>query len=127
MKLTFPMPMNASNGSHGSWGARYSQKQRYWKECDVRQGAGLIPPPPAKPLSKASISSVMYLGGAMDDDNAMRRHKWVLDWLKTRGYIVDDRRKNLTWQSFPEQHVARREGNYRIELTLTPLSASPTP
>ncbi len=63
----------------------------------------------------------MYLGGAMDDDNAMARHKPLLDWLKTRGYIADDRKKNIVWEGLPEQ-IVKRDGNYRIELTITPLS-----
>jgi hypothetical protein len=63
----------------------------------------------------------MYLGAAMDDDNAAARHKPLLDWLKTRGYIAADRRKCLRWESFPEQ-IIRRNGHYHIELTITPAS-----
>lgn len=44
------------------------------------------------------------------------------DWLKTRGYIVDDRRKCLTWAGFPEQVVARKHV-YRLEITIHPLAA----
>ncbi len=64
----------------------------------------------------------MHLSNQMDVDNALRRHKWILDWLKTRGYVVDDSPKHLEWVSFPEQRV-KRDGNYRVELTLTPLAA----
>jgi hypothetical protein len=59
----------------------------------------------------------MHLGAMMDHDNALRRHKWPLDWLKTRRYIVDDSPAHLNWKSFPEQRV-KRDGNYRIDLTL---------
>mgnify|MGYP001617675201 CR=1 FL=1 len=59
----------------------------------------------------------------MDDGNALHRcEKWPCDWLKTRGYIVDDRRSCLTWETLPAQ-VVKRDGNYRIELVLTPLAA----
>jgi hypothetical protein len=57
----------------------------------------------------------------MDDGNAMNRHKWIEDWLTTRGYIVDDRKKNLEWEGFPEQ-IVKRDGNYSITLTLTPIN-----
>jgi hypothetical protein len=68
-----------------------------------------IPGPPRKPLGKARITSRMVLGAAMDQDNAMSRHKWVCDWLSERGYIADDRAKCLTWTGFPEQRVTRKE------------------
>jgi hypothetical protein len=112
------MPPNISNGAHGHWRGRHSQKLAYWGTLDILKAAKQFPPPPRTPMEKASIRSVMYLGGAMDDSNAMRRHKWVEDWLKTRKYIKDDRKKCLTWEGFPEQ-VIRRDGNYRIEITLT--------
>jgi len=63
----------------------------------------------------------MHLGAAMDDSNAMRRHKWVEDWLTTRGYIADDRKKVLTWEGFPEQRLSRY-GERKIELVLTDRS-----
>ena len=64
----------------------------------------------------------MHLGAAMDDGNAMNRHKWLEDWLVTRGYLVDDRKSCLTWETFPTQ-IVKRDGKYRIELTLTPLAS----
>lgn len=117
--LDLPMPPNNANGAHGHWASRHAGKKRYWAVLDMRQGNGLLPPPPRKPFAKSRIRSTMYLGAAMDDSNAMRRHKWVEDWLKTRGYIADDRKKCLTWEGFPEQ-IVRRDGNYRIVITLTP-------
>jgi hypothetical protein len=42
----------------------------------------------------------------------------------TRGYIAGDRRKNLRWEAFPEQ-VVKRDGNYRLVLTLTPIEEGP--
>ena len=119
LTLTLPMPPNIANGAHGHWQQRHQGKKRYWAVLDSLQLRGAIPPPPHRPFLKASLSSVMHLGGAMDDSNAMRRHKWVEDWLKTRGYIVDDRKKCLTWTGFPEQ-IVKRDGNYRLVLTLTP-------
>ena len=118
LTLVVPMPPNISNGSHGHWQARHQGKKRYWAVLDSLQARGAVPPPPPRPMKKATLHSRMYLGNAMDDSNAMRRHKWVEDWLVTRGYLVDDRKKCLTWAGFPEQ-IVKRDGNYRLELTLT--------
>lgn len=126
LTLVVPMPVNIGNGSHGHWSKRHREKRAYWHQLDMlrlgARGFGLsVPPPPPRPFPRASIRSVMYLGAHMDDSNAMRRHKWVEDWLVTRGYIADDRKKCLTWETFPRQ-VVKRDGNYRIELTLTPIA-----
>ena len=123
MRIVVPMPPNIGNGSHGHWRARHSQKVAYWEVLDSLAafagplGAYQVPRPPRQPLARATISSTMYLGGPMDDSNAMRRHKWVEDWLVTRGYLVDDRKKVLTWTGFPEQ-IVKRGQDYRIELHL---------
>ena len=123
LTLVLPMPPNISNGSHCHWRTRHAAKLNYWHELDMillvprRKPIYTAPEPPPAPLPKATITSVMYLGGAMDDSNAMHRHKWVEDWLVTRGYIADDSKKCLTWTGFPEQ-VIRRDGNYRLVLTL---------
>lgn len=128
--LVVPMPPNISNGSHGHWQARHRQKRAYWTELDLiaqlyrshildrTRSPYVIPLPPERPFPRATLTSRMYLGNAMDDSNAMRRHKWVEDWLVTRGYLVDDRKKCLTWAGFPEQ-IVKRDGNYRLVLTIT--------
>ena len=120
VRLVVPMPENIANGAHGHWRGRHNAKVRYWGLLDGLQASGAIPAPPRHALKRASMRSVMLLGNAMDDSNAMRRHKWVEDWLKTRGYIVDDRKKNLKWEAFPEQ-IVKRNGQYSIELTITPI------
>jgi hypothetical protein len=118
--IDFPMPDNLAN-SRTHWRTRSRLKKKYRAQLDELQNAGLIAPPPRHPLAHVTIRSVMQLGNPMDDDNAIARHKPILDWLKTRGYIVDDRRKCLRWEFFPEQ-IVRRDGNYRIELTITPVN-----
>jgi hypothetical protein len=122
LTFSFPMPPNLTNTvGRGSnhWRAKYATRKTYIARLDELQNAGLLPPPPTLPFKKSLVSSVMHLGAAMDDDNALARHKVILDFLKTRGYIVDDRKKNLVWHSLPEQVVKRmKDGGYRIELTL---------
>jgi hypothetical protein len=119
MKFIFPVPPNLTNRRSGAshWAVRGREKKHYLGRCDSIQLVGMLPEPPASPLERAIVSSVMYLGNSMDDDNALARHKWPLDWLKTRGFIADDRRTCIKWKSLPDQ-IIKRDGNYRIEITL---------
>jgi hypothetical protein len=130
--FTVPMPPHVTNRSRGSshWRRGYNEKIAYWTTLDVLSCSRfsispsygyVVPSPPLTPFACVSAMSVMYLGGAMDDDNALARHKPLLDWLKKRRYLADDRKKNIVWTGLPEQ-VIRRDGNYRIVLTLTELS-----
>lgn len=128
--LTVPMPDPVTNASGGSrhWRTVHSRKRAYWGALDVIQATGgrvretqyVLPEPPDSPLDRATVRATLYLGNAMDDDNAIARCKPVLDWLVRRGYLKDDRRSCLRWESLPEQ-VVKRGQQYRIELTLTPL------
>lgn len=119
IKITVPMPLNLAN-SRMHWRAKHREKLKYWETLDIMAVVGQIPMPPPEPLNKVTVTSHMILGASMDDDNAMARHKWVLDWLKTRGYIEDDKRKCLTWGSLPAQEVSRKTSS-EIILTLTPI------
>lgn len=123
IRMTIPMPENISNPKQSGWRGRAARKEKYFKRLDELQGAGLLPPPPPRAFPKATIRATMYVGAAMDEANAIHRaEKWPCDWLKTRGYIVDDRRSCLRWEAMPEQ-IVRRDGNYRIDITLTPVVA----
>lgn len=119
MTIIMPMPMNLGNGSHGHWSSLYGKKKRYWSDLDMRQLTKQIPLAPHSAFNFVRVSSVMYLGARMDYDGAMRRHKWPMDWLTTRGYIVDDSPKHVEWTGFPQQ-IIKRGQFYRIELTLEP-------
>lgn len=115
----FPMPPNLTNAKRRGWKGTHFGKKRYLAHLDDLQRYGVLPAPPKEPFATSAIRSVMRLGHAMDDDNAMARHKWCLDWLKTRGYVEEDRRTNLRWIGLPEQIVGRKQERV-IELTLTP-------
>lgn len=52
----------------------------------------------------------------MDDDNAMRRLKPLLDWLVGHGYLSGDSRKQIKWVGIPDQVIDRE--NQRVELTI---------
>lgn len=114
------MPPNQTNSGRGRsrhWRAAHEERNAYWRDLDALQAAGLIPPPPPEPIQRARITSHMTLRGAMDDDNAMARHKRLLDWLVTRGYLAGDRRKHLTWTGLPTQRVTRKApATIRLEI-----------
>lgn len=150
LTFVLPMPPNVANRQMHHM-VRHRIKRGYWALLDVLHGlphdakalrafGGVKMPDLAaqighalafasrNPVRKieplgfgfASIRSTMYLGAAMDHGNAMNRHKWVEDWLVTRGYIVDDAPDCLQWDGLPQQEI-KRDGDYRIALTLTEL------
>ena len=108
------MPPNIANGRM-HWRKKWKVQRDYYALLDTMQAAGQIPAPPDHPIRRPVLTSLMLCGARHDHDNAVARHKWCLDWLATRGYIVND--KHLDWHSFPEQDVKRRE-RYEIHLTL---------
>lgn len=122
--LRLPMPENATNlrSGGGHWRSVHNAKRKYQKELTLLYWAGLLPRAPETPFQRVIISSVMKLGGGMDDDNAVARHKSALDWLKDRKgeghrFIIDDRRSFLRWSAFPRQ-IVKRDGDYWLEITL---------
>lgn len=120
--LELPMPelqTNSRRGRSRHWRMIHKEKLAYWDLLDMYVVLNRIPDAPDSPIASATIRSTMHLGGAMDDDNAIARHKQAIDWLRKRRYIADDRRKNLRWESLPEQ-IVKRDGNYRLVLTITP-------
>jgi hypothetical protein len=123
LTLTLPMPPTLTNSGKGRsrhWRALEREKEAYWLLCLAEKQHKRIPPPPATPIHAATLRSTMYLGGHMDEDGAVSRHKWALDWLVTHKYLRTDRRTGLRWEAFPEQ-IVKRDGNYRLVLTITPL------
>lgn len=121
--LVFKIPMpptltNSGKGRSRHWRVIEREKEQYWTLLTIAKQFKTIPPPPAVPWEKARIQSLMVLGGAMDDDNAMARHKWPIDWLVRNGYIKSDRKSCLVWADFPTQRVSRKEDK-TITITLT--------
>lgn len=118
MKIVVPMPPNLTNrrsgGSH--WRTIHREKKAYQATLDALLLARQIPAPPMPTPTAIRLTSTMYLGGRMDHDNAMARHKPLADWLATRGYVTNDR--HVEWTGFPTQ-IVKRGQDYRIELELT--------
>lgn len=113
----FPMPANLAN-SRMHWAVKNKSRTAYWRHLDLLKHGKILPPPPKVPFEKVVIKSEMVLGSAMDHDNAVARHKYVIDWLKKRKYIVDDGPKRLRWAGFPSQRVSRKN-EPEILITLT--------
>lgn len=124
LDLVLPMPPTLTNSGKGRsrhWRVLEREKAAYWLRCVAAREAGDVPPAPDTPFERATLRSVMYLGGAMDDDNAMARHKWAIDWLVGQGYLASDRRSCLRWAGIPHQ-VVKRDGNYRLAITLEEIA-----
>jgi hypothetical protein len=115
LSLTLPLPANLAN-SRLHWRVKHAQRQTYFGDCQARLLAKQLPAPPAQPWPRVLVSAVLTLGARMDDDNAMARCKWALDWCKQAGYILDDRQTACWWSGLPVQRVSRTEPH---SLTLT--------
>lgn len=117
MKLTVPMPPPLSNASGRSrhWRTVHRAKKAYQQALDLLSVAGKMPRAPFPVPTKLRVTSTMYLGNRMDVDNAMARHKWVMDWLADAGWVDNDR--HVEWTGFPTQ-IVKRGQEYRIELDL---------
>lgn len=120
--MTFEMllPPNFSNGKSGGWAKHYAKKA-YNKKMDQRQLLGLVPPPPKVPWPLVKASATFYLWNMMDEDGCTARLKFPQDWLVTRGYIADDKKKNIRWAGLPEQVIDRK--NQRLVLEIEPVNS----
>lgn len=119
LRFVVPMPPNMANGRM-HWRVKENARSKYFCTLNLMQLAGSFPKAPDPTPARASIHARMFLGAQMDHDNAVARLKWAIDWLRANRYIAGDNPKQLEWDGFPEQ-VVKRDGNYRIELTVTPL------
>ncbi len=115
------MPDNLAN-SRMHWRAKHGRRQQYERVLNGLLWAQQLPPVPAVPMERAVVYATMRLGHVMDEDNAVARCKWALDWIVKAGYLEDDRRQVLNWGAFPSQHVTRKLPPM-LTLTLVPAGA----
>ena len=104
-----PLPPNLGN-SRAHWRLKARQKTDFYVVCDARvvvKGWHVPRPVEGMPWAKPVAEITMRTARAMDHDNAHARLKWVLDWLQTRGYIVNDRdlRYQLENKTAPRKEV----------------------
>lgn len=99
IKMWLPLPPLEVNAGHSHWGKRHRAVQDYHTELDLRCPGHHIPRPPAEPFERAHIKVVFHAKSSshfMDPDNRRARLKRPIDWLRTRGYIKNDRSANIT-------------------------------
>lgn len=116
LTLTLPMPPNMANG-RVHWRKKWRGQIEYANQCDACVVYGRQPGPPPRPFDGVTLSATLYCWALHDDDNALARIKWAADYLKTRGYIVDDKRPHCRF-TIPEQVIDRKD--QRLVLTITP-------
>lgn len=119
LTLTVPLPPNLAN-ARMHWRVKLKAKKAYWETLSMLANMGKIPAEIVSRPPRARIAVTLYLHSPMDDDNAMARVKWILDWFVTNGYLAGDSRKHLEWDGLPKQFIDRKHP--RCVLTLTPVS-----
>lgn len=116
LTFTFPMPANLGNGRQ-HWAVKHREHEA-WKTRALLGDRSLRWR--RTPLEQVTVSAVFYIGSKpMDDDNAVARLKWCLDFLKERGIITDDSRKHLRLRGIPEQRPGTPR---RVVLTVESLA-----
>ena len=75
-------------------------------------------------MAQVKLSFILQLGNRMDDDNALARCKWPVDWLVSRGYLVDDKPAHCR-MTIPEQIITRKKTEQRLVITISPLHDAP--
>lgn len=119
LTLVLPLPPNMANG-RDHWAKKNKRRKWFNADCDIRALTGQLPDPPKAPFQRATIRATLYVWDLMDHDNAMARMKYAVDWLVSRGYLVDDSPAHLTWEGLPEQVIDRK--HRKLVLTLTPVA-----
>lgn len=119
--FVLPLPANLGN-ARMHWAAKHKARNSYWEILDNRVLVGMLPKKPAQPLGKAWLSGEFHHTHATDHDNRVARIKHALDWLTSRGYLVDDSDAHLDWgpiRVIKAQHMADR----KLVLRLTEVAA----
>jgi hypothetical protein len=115
--ITLPLPVNLANGRM-HWREKDRDRKAYFEHCDVlsmTKGIRWLDGEPAK--RPAALGFVLHVGNQMDDDNALARVKWAVDWLFTRRFLVEDKRPWCS-MSIPSQVITRDKNKQRLEITI---------
>jgi hypothetical protein len=118
--LVFRLPLPENMGNfRGNWKAKNWKRVKYEKACTALLNAKQLPRVPEKPMKLAVVSAHLITGAPNDEDNLMARCKFAIDWIVKAGYLVDDRKKCLSWVGIPTQEVKRKA--MALIITLTPV------
>lgn len=108
MRLVLDLP-KATGNARMHWRTRYYTRTRFWEAQDNRQRLGLIEPPPNRPMGSVTVLAHFLVSKPNDPDNLTARLKDVMDWLKTRGYIVDDGPSVVKALTVTQETVPRKD------------------
>lgn len=109
MALVFflPKPPDIANG-RASWQKVLREKRQYFENLNARMRAKHgFPEKPAAPLARARASITWHFALPQhrpDADNAIRRMKYVMDFLVAHEFIAGDSPDYLTWASPSYEH-----------------------
>ena len=117
IEILFGTPPDRGNARE-HWRTVNKKKNLFYEECDNKQLLGLIPPPPKRPITKCKVEAHFKLHNPNDWDNLYARLKYPLDWLETRGYILDDSPRVIIEAPVVTQEVDRK--NKCLSVTITP-------
>lgn len=120
LTLRLPLPPNTANARF-HWRTKEKLRSEYFARCDLLYAARMLPRAVGGAFvwERATVSAHLVLGQSMDEDNAMARCKWPLDWAVRKGYVRDDSAKHLKWAGLPTQDVRSTKTSHGITLTLT--------
>lgn len=131
-RFVLPLPPNRAN-DRSSWRKVHRERAAYLEALYAIQKTGLslqyttrshtvfrrdfeIPDPPAEPHSHVSVTATLYVYNRMDQDNALARLKWPVDWIVEAGYVADDSPEHWSWAGVPEQRIDRKRQRVEIRL-----------
>ena len=120
--FVLPLPMNIGN-SRTHWAVKDKARRDYWHALDIGVLTKRLPRPPARPWSRVLLDAEMHHTHDTDKDNREARLKFPLDWLTSRGYIVDDSDAHLERTGFVRPVACRKVTERKLILTLTPVAA----
>lgn len=120
MKITLPLPPNMAN-SRTHWRVKNKERKAYFDRCSILGAlsahTGEHDPSKWHPPERAKVRATIYCGGQMDQDNAIARLKWPIDWMVKVAYLSGDKSSQLEWH-WPIEQIVKRGQQYRVEFEL---------
>jgi hypothetical protein len=121
--FVLPLPVNLGN-SRMHWAQKDKARRDYWHALDIGVLTKRLPRPPGRPYPRAVLDAEIHHTHDTDRDNREARLKYAIDWLTSRGYIVDDSDAHLERTGFVRAVPCRRVTERKLVLTLTPLEVA---
>lgn len=124
LTVVLPLPPNMAN-SRMHWRVKERKRKDYFASCALRWYAQASGGPLSRSRArmsqeprKAHLAFEMIVGNEMDEDNALARCKWAVDFLVREGILYGDKPKDCA-MSIPKQIVKRTKDSYTLRVTIT--------